>query len=157
MTPCRLSSRTNARAACASISSTGRVTWKTLPRGGSSTAARAGAASCPSHDARTALQTYLYAFAKGRPGAVVWIVDDDMRLDPLVAGKDGRLQRRPLNLVPMLQDLRKRHASGDVDIAIGAYSGAPPLPFAATVRVQLVDLVASLQWLAAQDPEGGPA
>ena len=102
--------------------------------------------------ARTALQTYLYAFAKSRPGAVVWIVDDDMRLDPLVAGKDGRLQRRPLNLVPMLQALRRRHASGDVDIAIGAYTGAPPLPFAATVRVQLVDLVASLQWLAAQDP-----
>ena len=102
--------------------------------------------------ARTALQTYLYAFAQGRPGAVVWIVDDDMRLDPLVAGKDGRLQRRPLNLVPMLQDLRQRHASGDVDIAIGAYTGAPPLPFAATVRVQLVDLVASLQWLAALDP-----
>ena len=101
--------------------------------------------------ARTALQTYLYAFAKRRPGAVVWILDDDMRLDPLVAGKDGRLQRRPLDLVPMLQDLRKRHASGDVDIAIGAYTGAPPLPFAATVRVQLVDLVASLQWLAAQD------
>ena len=102
--------------------------------------------------ARTALQTYLYAFAKPRRGAVVWIVDDDMRLDPLVAGKDGRLQRRPLNLVPMLQDLRKRHASGAVDIAIGAYTGAPPLPFAATVRVQLVDLVASLQWLATQDP-----
>ena len=102
--------------------------------------------------ARTALQTYLYAFAKRRPSAVVWIVDDDMRLDPLVADKDGRLQRRPLDLVPMLQDLRRRHASGDVDIAIGAYTGAPPLPFAATVRVQLVDLAASLQWLAAQDP-----
>ena len=102
--------------------------------------------------ARTALQTYLYALAKGRPGSVVWIVDDDMRLDPLVASKEGRLQRKPVDLVPMLQDLRKRHASGDVDIAIGAYTGAPPLPFAATVRVQLVDLVASLQWLAAQDP-----
>ena len=106
----------------------------------------------PIAHARTALQTYLYAFAKGRRGAVVWILDDDMRLDPLVAGKDGRLQRRPLDLVPMLQALRKRHASGDVDIAIGAYTGAPPLPFAATVRVQLVDLVASLQWLATQDP-----
>ena len=106
----------------------------------------------PIAHARTALQTYLYAFAKGRRGAVVWILDDGMRLDPLVAGKDGRLQRRPLDLVPMLQALRKRHASGDVDIAIGAYTGAPPLPFAATVRVQLVDLVASLQWLATQDP-----
>ena len=102
--------------------------------------------------ARTALQTYLYAFAKGQPGAVVWIVDDDMRLGALVARKDGRLQRRPLNLVPMLQALRRRHASGDVDIAVGTCTGAPPLPFAATVRVQIVDLVASLQWLGAQDP-----
>ena len=55
--------------------------------------------------ARTALQTYLYAFAKRRPGAVVWIVDDDMRLDPLVAGRDGQLHRRPLDLVPMLRGL----------------------------------------------------
>ena len=102
--------------------------------------------------ARTALQTYLYAFAKRRPGAVVWIVDDDMRLDPLVAGRDGRLHRRPLDVVPMLRGLRALHGGGAVDIAIGAYTGAPPLPFAATVRVQLVDLVASLQWLAAQDP-----
>ena len=82
----------------------------------------------------------------------MWIVDDDMRLDPLVADRDGRLHRRPLDLVPMLHGLRALHASGAVDIAIGAYTGAPPLPFAATVRVQLVDLVASLQWLAAQDP-----
>ena len=102
--------------------------------------------------ARTALQTYLYAFAKRRPGAVVWIVDDDMQMDPLVAGRDGRLHRRPLDLVPMLRGLRALHADGAVDIAIGTYTGAPPLPFAATVRVQLVDLVASLQWLAAQDP-----
>ena len=102
--------------------------------------------------ARTALQTYLYAFAKRRPGAVVWIVDDDMRLDPLVAGRDGRLRRSPLDLVSMLRGLRALHGGGAVDIAIGAYTGAPPLPFAATVRVQLVDLVASLQWLAAQDP-----
>ena len=103
--------------------------------------------------ARTALQTYLYAFAKSRIDAVVWIVDDDMRLDPLVVDEDRRLRRRPLDLVPMLQALRKLHASGDVDVAIGAYTGAPPLPFAATVRVQLVDLMASLQWLAAQDPK----
>ena len=55
--------------------------------------------------------------------------------------------------LPLLQALRKLHASGDVDVAIGAYTGAPPLPFAATVRIQLVDLMASLQWLAAQDPK----
>ena len=103
--------------------------------------------------ARTVLQTYLYAFAKRRPGVVVWIVDDDMRLDPLVVEEDGRLRRRRLNLVPGLRALCRLRASGGVDVAIGMCTGAPPLPFAATVRVQLVDLAASLRWLASQDPK----
>ena len=111
----------------------------------------------PIAHARTVLQTYLYAFAKGRPGALVWIVDDDMRLTPLVADEDGRPHRRRLNLVPALHTLRARHATGALDIAIGAYTGAPPLPFAATVRVQLVDLVTSLQWFAVLDPNAGLA
>lgn len=104
-------------------------------------------------DARTVLQTYLYAFGKNRPGSIVWIVDDDMRLDPLVIKENGRLQRRGQDLAPLLRELRRLRASGAVDIALGTYTGAPPLPFAATVRVQLVDLVASLQWLASQDPQ----
>ena len=106
----------------------------------------------PIAPARTVLQSYLYAFAKRRPGAVVWIVDDDMRLDPLVIGGDGWLRRQPLALVPALRELRRLHAGGELDIAIGTYTGAPPLPFAATVRVQLVDLAASLRWLASLDP-----
>ena len=102
--------------------------------------------------ARTVLQSYLYAFAKNRPGAVIWIVDDDMRLDPLVIEEDGRLRRRRQTLAPVLRALRGIHAGGELDIAIGMYTGAPPLPFAATVRVQLVDLAASLRWLASLDP-----
>ena len=106
----------------------------------------------PIAPARTVLQSYLYAFARRRPGAVVWIVDDDMRLDPLVIGGDGWLRRQPLALVPALRELRRLHAGGELDVAIGTYTGAPPLPFAATVRVQLVDLAASLRWLASLDP-----
>lgn len=102
--------------------------------------------------ARTVLQSYLYAFAKERPGAVVWIIDDDMRLDPLVIEVDGRIRRRAGILGPALRKLHDLHVSGAVDIAIGTCTGAPPVPFAATVRVQLVDLVASLWWLASQDP-----
>ncbi len=103
--------------------------------------------------ARTVLQSYLYAFAKRRPGAVVWIVDDDMRLDPLVIGENGRLRRQPLALAPALRELRRLHAGGELDVAIGSCTGAPPLPFAATVRGQLVDLAASLRWLASLDPQ----
>ena len=106
----------------------------------------------PIAPARTVLQSYLYAFAKCRPGAVVWIVDDDMRLDPLVIGEDGWLRRQPRALAPVLRELCRLHAGGELDIAIGTYTGAPPLPFAATVRVQLVDLAASLRWLASLDP-----
>ena len=98
--------------------------------------------------ARTVLQSYLYAFAKERPGAVVWIVDEDMRLDSLVIEKDGCLHRRVQKVAPILRELRLLHASGDVDIALGTQTGAPPVPFAATVRVQLVDLISSLWWLA---------
>ena len=106
----------------------------------------------PVAPARTALQSYLYVFARSRTGAVVWIVDDDMRLDPLVIGEDGRLRRQALELAPVLRELRRLHAGGELDVAIGTCTGAPPLPFATTVRVQLVDLAASLRWLASRDP-----
>ena len=106
----------------------------------------------PIAPARTVLQSYLYVLARSRPGAVVWIVDDDMRLDPLVIGEDGRLRRQAHALAPVLRELRRLHAGGELDVAIGTYTGAPPLPFAATVRVQLVDLAASLRWLASRDP-----
>lgn len=102
--------------------------------------------------ARTVLQSYLYAFAKTRPNAVIWIIDDDMRLDPLVVGEGGRIERRRQEFASVSQTLRSLHANEQIDIAIGSYTGAPPLPFASTVRVQLVDLIASLQWLAKQVP-----
>ena len=103
-------------------------------------------------DARTVLQSYLYAFAKDRAGSVVWILDDDMRLDPLMEEGDGRLSRHPSNTVKTVWNLRRLRAGGFLDVALGTCTGAPPLPVAATVRVQLVDLVASLQWLATLDP-----
>ena len=97
--------------------------------------------------ARTALQTYLYHFIKPRRGAVAWILDDDMRLDPLVS-TGATAQRRRMPLIPLLGRLR---AQG-VDIAIGNYTGAAPLPALSTMRVQMVDLLANLRWLATLPP-----
>jgi SAM-dependent methyltransferase/GT2 family glycosyltransferase len=102
----------------------------------------------PIGPARTALQTYLYHFIKARPGAVAWILDDDMRLDPLVdIGGTRRRQRMPL--IPYLARLRR----DGVDIAIGNYTGAAPLPALSTLRVQMVDLLANLRWLAGLSPD----
>jgi 2-polyprenyl-3-methyl-5-hydroxy-6-metoxy-1,4-benzoquinol methylase len=98
--------------------------------------------------ARTALQTYLYHFIKSRPGAVAWILDDDMRLGPLVNSGGIRRQQR-MSLVPHLASLRQQ----GVDIAIGNYTGAAPLPALSTLRVQMVDLLASLRWLATLSPD----
>lgn len=104
-------------------------------------AARAGQRWAISQ-ARTALQTYLYHFAIKRPGSVVWIVDDDMRLNPLI-DVSGHKQRMRLSLASRLAQLKTQ----GVDIAIGPYTGAPPLPVLSTVRVQMVDLLASLRWI----------
>jgi 2-polyprenyl-3-methyl-5-hydroxy-6-metoxy-1,4-benzoquinol methylase/glycosyltransferase involved in cell wall biosynthesis len=98
--------------------------------------------------ARTALQTYLYHFIKSRPGAVAWILDDDMRLDPLVNFGGTRRQQR----MPLISHLARLRQQG-VDIAIGSYTGAPPLPALSTFRVQMVDLLASLRWLATLSPD----
>ena len=106
----------------------------------------------PIAPARTALQSYLYAFAKDRPGSVVWIVDDDMRLNPLTIDESGAMKRGRQPLTRCVRQLRRLRAAGAVDVAIGLNTGAPPLPFASTIRVQLVDLAASLFWLRALRP-----
>ena len=107
----------------------------------------------PIAPARTVLQSYLYAFAKHRPGAIVWIVDDDLRLNPLAADAKGRLQRQRQALLPALRKMQALRDRGAVDVVIGRCTGDPPVPFAATVRTQMVDLVASLMWLAEQSPQ----
>jgi 2-polyprenyl-3-methyl-5-hydroxy-6-metoxy-1,4-benzoquinol methylase len=107
-----------------------------------------GPGRLPIGPARTALQTYLYHFIKPRRGAVAWILDDDMRLDPLVSA-GGVSERRRMPLIPFLGQLREQ----GVDIAIGNYTGAAPLPALSTLRVQMVDLLANLRWLSTLPPD----
>ena len=119
-----------------------------VPDGGVSAGKRLPIAS-----ARTVLQCYLYAFAKDRPGSVVWIVDDDMRLDPLAIDGSGTMKRGRQPLAHCVRQLRRLYADGSLDVAIGLCTGAPPLPFASTMRMQMVDLAASLFWLRMLPPE----
>ncbi|MCK6479109.1 MAG: glycosyltransferase [Planctomycetes bacterium] len=86
---------------------------------------------------RTMLQVYAYDFARRRPGAVVWVLDDDLRPD--LAD----------HYLPRLAEFR---AQG-VHVVLGSYSSAPPLPIASCVRVQLVDLLHNLHWLRGLPPD----
>ncbi len=107
-----------------------------------------GAGRASVADARTVLQGCLYHLALKRPGCIVWILDDDMRLDPLVAGPEGS-RSLPLALG---ESLRRMKATGAA-VCIGPYTGAPPLPAVASVRGQLVDLMWNLRRLASLPPD----
>ncbi|MDB4927531.1 MAG: hypothetical protein JWM10_15 [Myxococcaceae bacterium] len=99
--------------------------------------------------ARTMLQTYLYLWSKRRPGAVSWILDDDMRLDNLVWRGGPRVSHDSLDVVGTLRRLRET----GVAVAIGSCTEAPPLPFASCVRTQLVDAWHNLALLARLAPD----
>ncbi|MGQ0615082.1 MAG: glycosyltransferase [Planctomycetaceae bacterium] len=81
--------------------------------------------------ARTMVQTYVADLGERRRGAVGWILDDDMRVVDE-------------SIVAWLPEFRNR----GIDVVLGAIVGAPPVPYASAVRVQMVDLLHNLAWLA---------
>ncbi|MBM4061229.1 MAG: glycosyltransferase family 2 protein, partial [Planctomycetes bacterium] len=97
---------------------------------------------------RTVLNTYVARAAMERPRSVAWILDDDKRLSQWIDPGDGRVVERRSPDFAALCALR----DAGWDVVIGPDTDAPPLPFAATLRVQLVDLAhtlavfASLPW-----------
>lgn len=99
--------------------------------------------------ARTILQRHLYIAAKDVPRAVVWILDDDSRLDSLVLREDGSLVRERQDIPAQI----RRIQGEDAAVVIGEVTGEPPLPFSSAVRVQLVDLYHNLEALARLTPE----
>ena len=99
--------------------------------------------------ARTMLQTYCYQLARRRTGAVVWILDEDLRLTNPVWHAGIGIVRERLSIVEPL--LRLRQAG--VAVAIGTVTGAPPVPAASCVRTQLVDAYHNLEWFAALAPD----
>lgn len=82
---------------------------------------------------------------------VVWLLDDDLQLAQLTGGPDGPTvtQDRAL-LAEVLQLWRERPA---LSVAVGLYSGDPPVPAFATWAGQLLDLTANLRALADAGPD----
>ena len=98
---------------------------------------------------RTMLQHYLYLEAKPRPGAVVWVLDDDVRLESFAYSRGGPISPEDVDYVPAIMRLRETGSS----VVLGQVTGDPPLPVLSCVRTQLVDLYHNLQQLSNLGPD----
>ena len=98
---------------------------------------------------RTMLQHYLFMEAKPFPGAVVWILDDDLVLEGLAYGVGGSLEAKDADYVSEIRNWKDSGAS----IVLCEVTGDPPVPALSCVRTQLVDLYHNLHRLAAMSPE----
>ena len=98
---------------------------------------------------RTMLQHYLFIEAKPLPGAVVWILDDDVVLEGLAHGASDTFEALDVDYVSEIRRLKESGAS----IVLCDVTGDPPLPALSCVRTQLVDLYHNLHSLAAVSHE----
>lgn len=103
--------------------------------------AERGASSATIATARTLLQRAVHVVARRSPGAVAWILDDDVRL---TCG--------PGHLAAVVAEARAR----GVAVGIGDIIGAPPVPSASTLRIQLVDIFHFLANAARKQPNDPP-
>ena len=97
---------------------------------------------------RTMLQHYLFIEAKPLPGAVVWILDDDVVLEGLSYGAGDSLETQDVDYVSEIRKWQDSRAS----IVLCEVTGDPPIPALSCIRIQLVDLYHNLQRLAAMSP-----
>ena len=97
---------------------------------------------------RTMLQHYLFLEAKPLPGAVAWILDDDLALEGLAYDTEGSLRSVPFDYVTAIKALKISGAS----VVLCEVTGNPPLPALGCLRTQLVDLYHNLHLLAALAP-----
>ena len=82
---------------------------------------------------RTVLQKYLHQCTS--EGDVIWVLDDDMRLEEVVY--DGeKLKERPLDIDAVIGKY-----FGEYDAVVGNYTLDAPLPTLSTLRTSLLDYV----------------
>lgn len=88
---------------------------------------------------------------EGRRPALVWMLDDDLRLQRLVV-RDGVLRQEPLH-DPIGRLLALAGQPATPDVLIGTVHGDPPIPAMATWASRVADLVVNLQHMGQLDPE----
>ncbi|HZY91682.1 MAG TPA: class I SAM-dependent methyltransferase, partial [Thermoplasmata archaeon] len=98
---------------------------------------------------RTALHTFLLEEAAVFKSSVVWILDDDVRLDDIRVGETGRVESQE-DLTRLLCGLRELGHSA----VVGGTWGDPPLPAGVLLRTQLLDFSENLRTLTT--PQGTP-
>ncbi len=88
---------------------------------------------------RTVLHRCLYVSTMEFYNPVVWIIDDDIRLNEIYYGatKNKLLGGQVLELIKQLKN-------SHVSIAVGTVGGDPPVPIMSMFRTQLLDLLFSL-------------
>lgn len=113
----------------------------------------AGQAPLPIGAGRHALLKALHPRLKSASSSsIVWLVDDDIQFAQLAMGPDGPAVRDERALLAEVVELWRSRP--ELSVAIGTYTGDPPIPAFATWAGQLRDLVANLRALAALGPEG---
>jgi len=102
--------------------------------------------------ARHALIRAVVAHLAERDGEwIVWLLDDDLRLEQLVRDDEGLHERHKL---PLLSELRKVWAERpDLSIGLGRFCGDPPIPGFATWLGQVRDLSATIDIMAKGRPD----
>lgn len=90
---------------------------------------------------RTILHHALYLEAKECPGSVVWVLDDDIRLERV--NRDGTVEKA--TLVEVQRAILHLKTQG-ISIANGQVTGDAPIPAHSMLRTQLVDLFAHLKF-----------
>ena len=104
---------------------------------------RMSAGRLPISSARTMVQRYASIFADTER-ACVWILDEDLRLQPFLAAmREGNAR---------LSDHVRHLRNERIDVAIGPVFGAPPLPARSSVRTNLEDVVRHLHMFEQLEP-----
>ena len=88
---------------------------------------------------------------RGQRPELVWMLDDDMVLQRLVLDAEGPRLRTDIAYLDTWRQLADERP--DISVAIGPYTGDPPIPLDGMLRTQLADLCSNLDRFAALAPD----